>query len=556
MEIFRTAEQHNFYQIIRSHLQCGDGPLLIEGGTGLGKTRAYLAAVMESASDCQKIAIVLPTHQLIDQLLGSTDITATRGNVSVVAFRPARMFENREDYEALKACALNASVMVCTAASVIIDHRLGGEYNGATGRDYILFDEADQLPDMAALQSDFSIAAKDLADLGIPITTARETLTAILSRKPRTVEPEMRAAAKVILEALEEPAWYQSAGLNDEGSIVLNHKLPGRLLKKVSNRGNVAFVSATLTIGGKFNDFRKAMGIEQESRLSCVIEPARHGSLDFHVLPLEVDTPEWIDAVVKTVGTAPKPVLIATTSHEMAALLGQRISGATVRTAVETPSQAASRCQEGILIAAGAWAGLDTPLRWRSIVIPRVPYGQPIIIDGEATTSYIDARNTAVRRLRQVIGRGLRTPDARCSIYVLDSRVEKLTGFIPERFRSAWAEKTYVEGGRTEVTLSKAERDPAVRRRALSHYGRKCMACQFIPRADSQLDVHHLDPIAEGQRQTKLDDVVVLCANCHRLAHSTQPPISLESLQTISLLVTSSTSVNAANSGSNGFSFN
>ena len=35
----------------------------------------------------------------------------------------------------------------------------------------------------------------------------------------------------------------------------------------------------------------------------------------------------------------------------------------------------------------------------------------------------------------------------------------------------------------------------------------------------TQLDVHHLDPIAEGVRETTLADLVVLCANCHRLAH-------------------------------------
>ena len=59
------------------------------------------------------------------------------------------------------------------------------------------------------------------------------------------------------------------------------------------------------------------------------------------------------------------------------------------------------------------------------------------------------------------------------------------------------------------------------------------MACHFITRADSQLDVHHLDPIAEGQRRTKIEDVVVLCANCHRLAHTTTPPVGLANLRTV-----------------------
>lgn len=93
---------------------------------------------------------------------------------------------------------------------------------------------------------------------------------------------------------------------------------------------------------------------------------------------------------------------------------------------------------------------------------------------------------------------------------------------MPEHFIAEWlARRTYIEGARKEVVLSKSERDPAVRQAALKHYGRKCMACGFVPKIDAQLDVHHLNPIAKGQRRTKIEDVVVLCANCHRLAHST-----------------------------------
>ena len=528
--MFRTTEQKSFSTVVKAHMSRLDGPLFIEGGTGLGKTRAYLAAVIEAAGTGKRIAVVLPTHQLIDQLLASGDLIATQGVTSVAPFRPARMFDTRSDYEANKLTAADAQVMICTAASVIIDQRLAGEYNGATNRDYIVFDEADQLPDMAALQSDFSITADQLQELGLTLTDAKSTLNAILARKARTVEPEVRAAAKVILEALEEPAWFQQAGISDDGSIVLTHKLPGRLLKKVSNRNNVAFISATLTIGGKFNDFRNAMGIGSESALSMVIEPQVHGHLDFHVQGFEVETPEWMDAIAEAVEQAEKPVLVATTSHDLSAKLGQRIEGATVRTVDETAAEAAARCN-GVLIAAGAWAGLDTPLRWRSIVVPRVPYKKLDVIDGEVTTSYLDGRNTAVRRLRQVIGRGLRTPDSKCSIYVLDGRVEKLTGFIPERFAGQWASREFTEGGRKELVLSKAERDPAVRKAALRHYGLKCMACDFSPRVESQLDVHHIDPIAEGERKTRLEDVVVVCANCHRLAHSTRPPKRLEALR-------------------------
>lgn len=528
---FRSSEQAAFYQLVARHISNPDAPLLLEGGTGIGKTRAYLAAAVAAG---KRIAIVLPTHALIDQLLASDDLAQVRADVSIQPFRPARMFETRKQYEEQRTAARQAQIMVCTAASVIIDNRLGGEYHGATvDRDYLLFDEADQLPDMAALQSDFTITREQLSELGIVLTTPEYALRDILAKKPHVVDPEVRAAAAVMLEALLEPKWYQACGLTDDDGLALTHRLPGRLLKKVANRPGVAFISATLTIGGKFNDFRNALGIEKVSELSTTIEPSRHGTLDFTVVPLEVDTAEWLQSTVAAVRDAAKPVLVATTSHEFSERIGEQLPGAIVRDADTPPRTAAEQAADGILISAGAWAGLDTPTRWRTIIVPRVPFGQPVVIDGEVTTSYLDARNVAIRRLRQVIGRGLRSPDAVCSITILDQRVEKLSGFIPQRFSAQWNVRTYREGRRIEVVLSKAERDPAVRRAALLRHGRVCMGCGFKPTVDSQLDVHHLDPIAEGERKTTLDDVVVLCANCHRLAHAVTPPMPMEELRVI-----------------------
>ena len=71
--MFRSPEQQHFNQVLRKHLQHADAPLLLEGGVGLGKTRAYLAAL---ATTDHSVALVLPTHQLIDQLLASADLAA------------------------------------------------------------------------------------------------------------------------------------------------------------------------------------------------------------------------------------------------------------------------------------------------------------------------------------------------------------------------------------------------------------------------------------------------------------------------------------------------
>ena len=295
---------------------------------------------------------------------------------------------------------------------------------------------------------------------------------------------------------------------------------------KISKRAAVAFVSATLSIGNKFDDFRHAMGIESASLLSSIIEPAKHGHLTFNIQPLDVDSADWLPAVVKAINRAPRPALVIAPSHTLADELAAAVPGAVVRegqgdTREDTGSAARRVPADGILIAAGAWAGLDTQIQWQSVLIPRVPFGQPVVVDGQITTHYLDARNTAIRRLRQGIGRGLRSPDAHCAVFILDGRVTKLSGFVPERFANAWPAlaDSSVEGERVEVVQSKAERDPALRKAALKHYGMKCARCSFVPTVMIQLDVHHKHPIAEGVRRTTLNDLIVLCANCHRLAH-------------------------------------
>ena len=529
--MFRSPEQLNFSQRLARHLHSGDAPLLLEGTTGLGKTRAYLAALAEGIGTGKKIALVLPTHALIEQLLASEDlIVAVPPEIIVRTFKPRRFFESQAEYRENKARAIEADLVLCTSASMIIDQRLGGGFHGGTQRDYILFDEADQLPEAAALQSDCEITSREFADFGVKVQSFDQALSDLLAKKD--LPAELKGRAVLLQEESAEEAWYKTAGITDDGGLMLYHKMPGRLLKRIANQSNVGFISATLTIGGRFDDFKRSLGIDSESSLSASIEPSRHGSVTFQVSALDVDSPEWLASTVKVVQEAPKPCLVATSSHRLAKQLSALIPDATVRQEDENAGQAANRMQaSGTLIAAGAWAGLDTKVRWKSIVVPRIPYERPVVLDDQIESSYLHTRNTAVRRMRQVIGRGLRTPDAECMVYIMDGRFESISSFVPTRFQSQWEKKSFLEGKRAEVTLSKAERDPAVRRKALQHYGRKCMACDFTPRVDSQLDVHHLFPLADGgERVTKITDMAVLCANCHRLAHSATPPLTIEQL--------------------------
>ena len=510
--MFRSDEQERFYQLVARHMAEQDGPLLLEGGTGIGKTRAYLAAIAESN---QRIAVVLPTYQLIDQVLNSDDLKAT--GVEAAAFRRADLFEHRRDYLANKEQVAEARVMLCTSASVLIDQRLRGGYNGVTTRDYIVFDEADQLPVAAGLQRDMRVDAIEFKDARIAVGDAKSAIEALLQKS--NLDPELRGRASLIAEALGDPAWYKKVGINDEGGVTLWHRMPGRLLKKIANQSNVAFISATLQIGQKFDDFKRSLGIDEVSRFSQSIEPARHGTIEIIA--------DYETSLAEIVPDAPRPCLVATASHADSQSFGAEIQDSIVRSAQETASDAVARLSaDGVLIAAGVWAGLDTPARWASIVIPRVPFERPTELDGKIESRYIDSRNVASRRMRQVIGRGLRSPDASCQIFILDERHTQLGAFVPERFDDSWQEGQIEQGLRNERV-----RYRLFRSRVLEQYGAQCCACGLKPISPSILDVHHLDPISEGERRTKLEDLIPLCANCHRTAHLEKPPIPLERLK-------------------------
>lgn len=57
----------------------------------------------------------------------------------------------------------------------------------------------------------------------------------------------------------------------------------------------------------------------------------------------------------------------------------------------------------------------------------------------------------------------------------------------------------------------------ALRAAQLGNPTDRCWACGFVAEDKEQLDVHHLD---EDHGNNALDNLWLLCANCHRLWHS------------------------------------
>lgn len=101
------------------------------------------------------------------------------------------------------------------------------------------------------------------------------------------------------------------------------------------------------------------------------------------------------------------------------------------------------------------------------------------------------------------------------------------------------------EGIATYVSHLRRERSRAVtdakKEQAIARYGRlACEACGFDFSAfygelgDGYCEVHHKIPLAslDGKRVTKLDDLAIVCSNCHRMIHRKTPMPSLSELAT------------------------
>jgi predicted HNH restriction endonuclease len=94
-------------------------------------------------------------------------------------------------------------------------------------------------------------------------------------------------------------------------------------------------------------------------------------------------------------------------------------------------------------------------------------------------------------------------------------------------------EVTVREGKTTQVALSKRERSKVLRVQALAQRGTVCEICEFDfakqygDFARNCVEVHHIEALAgAGHRgvMNTLDDVIVICPNCHRALHQFKNP--------------------------------
>ena len=101
------------------------------------------------------------------------------------------------------------------------------------------------------------------------------------------------------------------------------------------------------------------------------------------------------------------------------------------------------------------------------------------------------------------------------------------------------------EGGLALRAHLRRERDPKLRGRKIADAKRRglpiaCEVCSFDfgqvygSHGLDYIECHHRVPLhVTGQTQTRLDDLALLCSNCHRMIHRTKQWLTIEELRSI-----------------------
>lgn len=130
-----------------------------------------------------------------------------------------------------------------------------------------------------------------------------------------------------------------------------------------------------------------------------------------------------------------------------------------------------------------------------------------------------------------------------------------IPGDMAERLESKWAAVTgpravpdvpqvlagrrYPEGAVRRVTVNAYERDVRARAECIRHHGTRCVACGFDartaygPEFDGLIHVHHvreLSTIGRRYRVNPTKDLLPLCPNCHAVAHSQRPALTVATI--------------------------
>jgi len=116
----------------------------------------------------------------------------------------------------------------------------------------------------------------------------------------------------------------------------------------------------------------------------------------------------------------------------------------------------------------------------------------------------------------------------------------ELYGYDPVGDPDADQSEVLLEGAVRVSVVKRRERNPRNRLLCLRIHGTSCRVCGLDPRAvygdaGSIIEVHHIQPLSSAEGARPYDpatDLIPLCPNCHRAAHTRRPlPWSPEELR-------------------------
>jgi hypothetical protein len=186
------------------------------------------------------------------------------------------------------------------------------------------------------------------------------------------------------------------------------------------------------------------------------------------------------------------------------------------------------------------------------VFAPRKVYEANDHVLGHGTRLELDrvVPEAIVRKLRRESGKPIKIDP---SIYRVDPQSLRTTGRItPESAAlldhvlgepiDVEPDRDYREGGKRERRHLAVERSAKLRQAALALQGPDCRVCGFsFGQAYGSLgagfaEIHHLVPLSKLREKVRVDperDVVVLCANCHRMVHRQEPALSPAELRAL-----------------------
>jgi hypothetical protein len=189
---------------------------------------------------------------------------------------------------------------------------------------------------------------------------------------------------------------------------------------------------------------------------------------------------------------------------------------------------------------------LDNPVPKAELVLsgllkqrwPRNSSGKLLKTDGEIETlAQVLANNNPAQRLAIFNALGIPLAAARktggATFAVEDKGDESHDSDVV-------TEKCFIEGEK-RASRTTVRRDPGLRAAAKKRWGLKCYCCSFDfeqfygGEAKGLAIVHHLQPFTGANakpRNSTVENVRVLCANCHQVIHIKNEPVEVDDLKT------------------------